>query len=113
MSENQEPIASIISLGRRIGYGAKMQWKKEGAFLTMPNGKTVKLPMRNNCPHASGEILKEFESLKDLEQRKRRGKQKTARLVRAYKAKITSQKQLDEHRRGGHAQYSAECPECK
>ena len=39
MSLGQGAIASIISLGRLVSYGAKMRWEREGAYLTMPNGK--------------------------------------------------------------------------
>ena len=41
---------------------------KEGAFLTLPTGKAVKLPMHNNCPHASEEVVEEFESLKNVKE---------------------------------------------
>ena len=35
------------------------------------------------------------------------------KLYKAYKLKLRTQEELDDHRRGGHAQYSADCPECK
>ena len=44
---------------------------------------------------------------------RRKGREKIARLIRAYKVNVKTQKQLDEHRRGGHAQYSPECLERK
>ena len=61
MSQEQGPVASIISLGRLINYGAKMRWEKDGAFLTLPSGTIVKLSLYNNCPHANEEVVKEFE----------------------------------------------------
>ena len=36
-----------------------------------------------------------------------------ARLYKAFKLRIRTQQELDEHRRGGHARYSPDCPECK
>ena len=39
MSQEQGLVASIISLGRLISYGAKMRWEKDGAFFTLSGGK--------------------------------------------------------------------------
>ena len=100
-------------MGRFTNYGAKVVWDKKGAFLTIPGGKTVKLTMHNNCPHAGPEIVKHFEKLKKKEYKKRRGEELAVKLVSAFRAKLKTQKELDDHRRGGHAQYSPDCPECK
>ena len=35
------------------------------------------------------------------------------KLVTSFRVKLKTQKELDDHRRGGHAQYSPDCPECK
>ena len=35
------------------------------------------------------------------------------KLFKAFKIKIRSQQELDEHRRQGHPEYSPDCPECK
>ena len=72
MSPSQGPVVCIISLGRFTNYGAKMVWDKKGAFLTLPGGKTVKLTMQNNCPHAGPDIVNHFEKLKKQEYKKRR-----------------------------------------
>ena len=71
------------------------------------------MEVRRNYPCITIVHIKKFEILKAQEIRKRKGREKVVRMVKAYKAKIKSQKELDEHRRGGHAQYSPDCPECK
>ena len=58
MKVDQGRVVCIISLGRFTNYGAKVVWDKQGAYLTILGGKTVKLNMHNNCPHASSEIVK-------------------------------------------------------
>ena len=39
VTEGQDEIPSIISLGRLINYGARMEWTASGALLTLPSGK--------------------------------------------------------------------------
>ena len=73
----------------------------------------MKLIMQNNCPHAGPEIVKHFEKLKRAEYKKRLVEQKIVKLVTAYRAKLKAQKDLDDHRRAGHIQYSPDCPERK
>ena len=113
MSKGQGQVVCIISLGRFTNYGAKVVWDKKGALLTLPGGKTVKLMMRNNCPHAGPDIVKLFENLKKAEYKKRRIEQHIVKLVAARRAKLKNQQELDEHRRSGHILYSPDCPECK
>ena len=117
LDESMEPdegrIVCIISLGRFTNYGAKVTWDKQGAYLTVPGGKEVKLKMYNNCPHASSEIVEKLEELKAEDYKNRRVKKLMIRLVTAHKLKLKTQKELDDHRRGGHAQYSPDCPKCK
>ena len=79
----------------------------------MPGKRTIKLLMRNNCPHASPEIVKDFEALKKQQYRQRFREELVIKLAQAYRAKIKSQQELDAHRRAGHPQYSPDCPECK
>ena len=69
--------------------------------------------MYNNCPHASSEIVEKFEELKAEDYKNRRVKKLLVRLVTAQRLRLKTQKELDDHRRGGHAQYSPDCPECK
>ena len=56
MKEAQRP--TIISLGRLIQKGLKLEWTKNGAYLLLPNKKKVSVPVYNNCPYANGEVLK-------------------------------------------------------
>ena len=91
MSPEQGAVGFIISLGRFTSYGAKIFWDKKGAFLTMPGGKTVKLPMHNNCPHASPEIVRDFEALKARQYRKRQGEELLIKLATTHRAKLKSQ----------------------
>ena len=59
------------------------------------------------------EIVKHFEKLKKKEYKRRRGEELMVKLVSAFRAKLKTQKELDDHRRGGHAQYSPDRPECQ
>ena len=70
MDPSRGPVVCIISLGRFTNYGAKIAWDKKGAFLTLPGGKTVKLAMQNNCPHAGKDVVNHFEKLKQQEYKK-------------------------------------------
>ena len=57
ISEEQAEIPSIVSLGRLIQRGIKLEWTKNGASLVLPNNKRVAIPVRNNCPYANQEVL--------------------------------------------------------
>ena len=57
MSEEQAEIPSIISLGRLIQEGVKLEWKKEGAVMVLPNKRRIDIPVQNNCPYANDEVL--------------------------------------------------------
>ena len=74
VTEEQAQMPTILSLGRLIRQGAKMQWNKEGAVLTLPTGKSHKVAVINNCPYADVETVKAIKKFKkDLEdQRKAR-----------------------------------------
>ena len=41
VSEEQAEIPSIISLGRLIQEGVKLEWKKEGAVMVLPNKRRI------------------------------------------------------------------------
>ena len=56
-SEEQAKIPAIVSLGRLIQKGIKLEWTKTGALLVLPNKKRIKILVRNNCPYASKEVL--------------------------------------------------------
>ena len=88
MSKSQGKVVCIISLGRFTNYGAKVLWDKKGAQLTLPGGKTVKLMMRNNCPHASPEIVTLFEKLKKAHYKKRCIEEHLVKIVAARRAKF-------------------------
>ena len=55
-SEEQAKTPAIISLGRLIQKGIKLDWNKKGASLVLPNKKCIKVPVRNNCPYANEEV---------------------------------------------------------
>ena len=57
ISEEQAETPSIVSLGRLIQRGIKLEWTKNGASLVLPNNKRVAIPVRNNCPYANQEVL--------------------------------------------------------
>ena len=57
ISEEQAETPSIVSLGRLIQRGIKLEWTKNGASLVLPNNKKVAIPVRNNCPYANQEVL--------------------------------------------------------
>ena len=111
-TDKEAQIPKILSLGRLIKQGAKMQWNENVAELTLPTGAKHRVEVISNCPYVDLETVSAIKELKrDLERRKAR-----YHLVGLYKAlelRIKTQKQLDEHRRQGHLQYSPDCPECK
>ena len=113
VSEEQAEIPSIVSLGRLIQRGIKLEWTKDGASLVLPNKKRVAIPVRNNCPYANQEVLNIVKKLRELEEKRRRIRVYYANLYTALKLRIKTQQELDEHRRQGHVQYSPDCPECK
>ena len=57
VSEEQAKTPAIISLGRLIQQGIKLEWTKTGASLVLPNKKKIKIPVRNNCPYANKQVL--------------------------------------------------------
>ena len=71
ISEEQAETPTIVSLGRLIQQGVKMEWTKDGASLELPNKKKVAIPVRNNCPHANEEVLRIVEKFRDLEDTRR------------------------------------------
>ena len=113
ISEEQAKIPAIVSLGRLIQRGIKLEWTKNGALLALPNNKNITIPVRNNCPYANKEILSIVKRLREVEQKQREVRLYYANLYSALKIRIKSQLELDEHRRQGHVQYSPDCPECK
>ena len=113
ISEEQAETPSIVSLGRLIQRGIKLEWTTDGASLAMPNDKRVAIPVRNNCPYANQEVLKIVRRLRDLEDKRREVRVYYTNLFTALKVRVKTQQQLDEHRRQGHIQYSPDCPECK
>ena len=66
ISEEQAETPTIVSLGRLIQQGVKMEWTKDGASLELPNKKKVAIPVRNNCLHANEEVLRIVKKLRDL-----------------------------------------------
>ena len=113
ISEEQAETPSIVSLGRLIQRGIKLEWTKDGASLVLPNNKRVVIPVRNNCPYANQEVVKIVKKSRALEEKRREIRVYYATLFTALKVRIKTQQQLDEHRRRGHIQYSPDCPACK
>ena len=113
VSKEKAERPSIISLGRLIKRGIKLEWAKNGARLALPNKKKISIPVYNNCPYANEEVLKIVKKLREIEETNRRVRVYYVNLYHALKLKIKNQQQLDEHRRQGHPEYSPDCPECK
>ena len=73
----------------------------------------LKFSVVNNCPYAGKEILYAFNMLKMRMQQTRTIREYFVNLYKALKLRLRTQTALDDHRRGGHARYSPDCPECK
>ena len=71
------------------------------------------LPIKNNCPYANKEVLDIVRKIREVDERNRRMTAYYANLYTSFKARLRSQKELDEHRKQGHIQFSPDCPECK
>ena len=71
-SEEQAEIPSIVSLGRLIQKGIKLEWTKDGASLVLPNKRKVAISVRNNCPYANEEVLKIVKMLSEIEETDRK-----------------------------------------
>ena len=72
ITDQEAQMPTILSLGRLIRQGAKMQWNKDAAVLTLPTGKSHKVEVINNCPYVDLETviaIKEFK--RDLEDRRK------------------------------------------
>ena len=113
VSEEQAKAPAIVSLGRLIQRGIKLEWTKTGASLVLPNKKKIKIPVRNNCPYANKQVLSIVKRLRKIEEKQRTIKSYYAQLYTALKVRLRTQGDLDEHRRQGHIEYSPDCPECK
>ena len=62
-TEKEAQIPKILSLGRLISQGAKMQWNQNVAELTLPTGAKHRVEVINNCPYVDLETvraIKEF-----------------------------------------------------
>ena len=112
-SEEEAEMPSIVSLGRLIQRGIKLEWTKDGASLVLTNKKRVAIPVRNNCPYANQEVLKIVKKLREMEEKRRRIRVYYANLYTALKLRIKTLQELDEYRRQGHVPHSPDCPECK
>ena len=113
ISEEQAKVPAIISLGRLIQRGIKLEWTKNGASLVLPSKKRIGIPVRNNCPYANEEVLRIVEKLRKIENQQRNVRVYFANMYSALKLRIKTQAELDQHRREGHVQYSPDCPACK
>ena len=102
VSEEQAKKPAIVSLGRLIKRGIKLEWTKTGASLVLPSKKRIVLPMKNNCPYANKEVLDIVKKIREVEERHRSTRAYYANLYSAFKARLRSQSELDEHRRQGH-----------
>ena len=106
VSEEQKDVPKIISLGRLVKNGALLEWTDRGANLKLPDDTMYQLAVVNNCPYANPETVKAIQKFqKEIETKKLR-KNRVEKAYKAFKLRIKTQKELDEHRRGGHAKYS-------
>ena len=69
VSKEQAERPSIISLGRLIKRGIRLEWTKNGACLVLPNKKKISIPVYNNCPYANEEVLKIVKKLREIEEK--------------------------------------------
>ena len=46
VSEEQADIPSIISLGRLIQKGIKLEWNTDGAVMVLPNKRKIAIPVQ-------------------------------------------------------------------
>ena len=113
ISDEQAKVPAIISLGRLIQRGIKLEWTKNGASLVLPSNKKIGIPIRNNCPCANKEVLRIVEKLRKIENQQRKVRVYFSNMYSALKIRIKSQAELDQHRREGHVLYSPDFPECK
>ena len=72
ISEEQAKIPAIVSLGRLIQKGIKLEWTKNGASLVVSNKKRIEIPVRNNCPYANKEVLNIVNKLRNIENDQRK-----------------------------------------
>ena len=113
VSEEQSQTPVIISLGRLIKRGFKLEWTKTGASLILPNKRRIDVLVKNNCPYANKEVLKIVKKIRDFDEKARHKEECYVNLLTVAKRRLHSQGELDEHRRQGHVKYSPDCPECK
>ena len=85
ISEEQAKTPAIVSLGRLIQRGIKLEWTKNGASLALPNNKKITIPVRNNCPYANKEVLSIVKRLREVEQKQREVRLYFANLYSAIK----------------------------
>ena len=71
VSEEQAKTPAIVSLGRFIKRGIKLEWTKTGASLVLPSKKKITIPVRNNCPYANKEVLNIVKQLRGIEEKHR------------------------------------------
>ena len=96
-------------MNRKLRTGVRL----EGAIFDVTRWKTLKVPNVNNRPYADKQILESFKMLKKQMQQTRKIQAYYTNLHKALKLRLRTQKELDDHRREGHAQYSPDCLECK
>ena len=113
VSEEQSQTPVIISLGRLIKRGFKLEWTKTGASLILPNKRRIDVLVKNNCPYANKEVLEIVKKIRDFDEKARHKEECYVNLLTVAKTRLRSQGELDEHRRQGHVKYSPDCPECK
>ena len=56
VSVQEARTPAIISLGRLIARGSKLDWSEKKAYITFPDGENLKVPIRNYCLNATGGI---------------------------------------------------------
>ena len=108
-TDKEAQIPKILSSGRLVKQGAKLDWNEDVAELTLPNGDKHKVEVINNCPYVDLDTVSAIKAFKRDLEKQREARNHLVGLYRALKLKIKTQSQLDEHRRQGHLKYSPDC----
>ena len=58
ISEKKADEPAIISLGRLVKKGIRLDWTKKGAVLVLPNSRKIPMLLLNNCPCANERVIK-------------------------------------------------------
>ena len=63
-TDEEAEIPKVLSLGRLVKQGAKLDWNDQVAELALPNGQKHKVEVINNCPYVNLETVSAIKSWK-------------------------------------------------